>query len=102
MKLHRLRNLLFFFPSRIYAKIAPVSFAKKRGVKMHGKVRFYGVPLLGTEPWLITMGNNVHITKNVEFITHDGGTLLFRNEIPDLDITKGITIGNNVYIGINT
>lgn len=69
---------------------------------MKGKVSFYGTPNLGTEPWLITMGDNVHITKNVEFITHDGGVLIFRKDIPDLEITKPITISDNVYIGINT
>ena len=47
------------------------------------------------------MGNNVHITDGVKFITHDGGTLLYRKDIPDLEITKPITIGNDVYIGNN-
>ena len=41
------------------------------------------------------------ITTGVRFITHDGGTLLFRNLVPDLEITKPITIGDNVYIGNN-
>lgn len=54
-----------------------------------------------TEPWLITLGENVHITNNVNFITHDGGTLLFRNRVPDLEITKPIKVGNNVYFGNN-
>ena len=44
----------------------------------------------------------MHITDGVKFITHDGGTLLFRDRIPDLEITKPITVGNNVYIGNNT
>ena len=47
------------------------------------------------------MGSNVHITHGVKFITHDGGTLLFRHIIPDLEITKPITVGNDVYIGNN-
>ena len=54
-----------------------------------------------TEPWIITLGENVHITGGTKFITHDGGTLLYRNQIPDLEITKPITVGNNVYIGNN-
>jgi acetyltransferase-like isoleucine patch superfamily enzyme len=57
--------------------------------------------LFGTEPWIITLGDNVHITDGVKFITHDGGTLLYRNQIPDLEITKPITVGDNVYIGNN-
>ncbi|MBE7100540.1 MAG: acyltransferase [Clostridiales bacterium] len=63
--------------------------------------RIYGVVSWGTEPWIITLGNNVHLTNNIRFINHDGGTLLFRDRVPDLEITKPITIGNNVYIGNN-
>lgn len=47
------------------------------------------------------MGNNVHLTDGVRFITHDGGTLLFRNRIADLEITKPISVGDNIYIGNN-
>ena len=52
-----------------------------------------------SEPWIITIGDNVHITGGCKFIAHDGGTLIFRDQIPDLEITKPITVGNNVYIG---
>lgn len=39
--------------------------------------------------------------QNSKFLTHDGGTLLYRKIVPDLEITKPITIGNDVYIGNN-
>ncbi len=79
-----------------------IGYAKKIGVNMSGGgVHLYGRISWGTEPWLITLGYNVHITDGVKFVTHDGGTLLFRNRVPDLEITKPITIGNNVYIGNN-
>jgi acetyltransferase-like isoleucine patch superfamily enzyme len=68
---------------------------------MRGSVFLYGRVVWGTEPWIITLGNNVHITEGVRFLTHDGGTLLFRDKVPDLEITKPITIGDNVYIGNN-
>ncbi len=42
----------------------------------------------GTEPWIIIFGNNVYITNDVRFITHDGGTLSFCNQIPDLEIAN--------------
>ncbi|MFZ1290153.1 MAG: hypothetical protein WAR79_08680 [Melioribacteraceae bacterium] len=48
--------------------------------------------MFGTEPWIITIGNHVHITREVLFITHDGGTLLFRQLVPDLEITAPIVI----------
>ena len=47
------------------------------------------------------MGKNVYITDGVKFITHDGGTLLYRHLIPDLEITKPIVVGDNVYSGNN-
>jgi acetyltransferase-like isoleucine patch superfamily enzyme len=64
-----------------------------------GGVHLYGHIEWNTEPWLITLGDNVHITDGAKFITHDGGTLLYRKQIPDLEITKPIVVGNNVYIG---
>lgn len=78
-----------------------VKYAQKIGVNMRGEVHIYGDVSWSTEPWIITLGSNVHLTDGVKFITHDGGTLLFRDQIPDLEITKPITVGDNVYIGNN-
>lgn len=83
------------------SKLNPIKYAEKAGVNMRGVVHLYGRVVWGTEPWIITLGNNVHITEGVRFLTHDGGTLLFRDKVPDLEITKPITIGDNVYIGNN-
>ena len=76
-------------------------YAKKIGVNMGTNCHIYGNVSWGTEPWIITLGNNVFITDGVKFITHDGGTLLFRNIVPDLEITKPIKVGSNVYFGNN-
>ena len=62
----------------------------------------YGNIDWSTEPWIITLGHNVHITDGVRFVTHDGGTLIYRQFVPDLEITKPIVVGNNVYIGTDT
>ncbi len=80
-----------------------MKYARKMGVNFsgEGKVTIFGKCSYGSEPWIITIGDNVYITNNCQFITHDGGTLLFRDEIPDLEITKPIVIGDNVYIGNN-
>ena len=79
----------------------PIKYAQKIGVNMRGGVHIYGRVSWSSEPWIITLGNNVHITDGVKFITHDGGTLLYRNQIPDLEISKPITVGDDVYIGNN-
>jgi len=83
-------------------KLKPIKYMKKVGVNfLDGKVHIYGNVAWGSEPWIITLGENVYITDGVKFITHDGGTLLYRKQIPDLEITKPIVVGNDVYIGNN-
>jgi acetyltransferase-like isoleucine patch superfamily enzyme len=69
---------------------------------MNGKVRIYGSSYLtfSSEPYLVTLGDNVFISLQVRFICHDGGVMIFRKEIPDIDIAKRITVGNNVLIGL--
>lgn len=102
MNYRKLLRVVMFIPDRIQAKISPVRYAKRKGVTMKGSVHFYGMPHLSTEPWLITLGDNVHITNGVQFLTHDGGVLIFQEMNPDIDIIKPITVGDNVYIGINS
>jgi len=71
---------------------------------MGKNVQIYGgnLGMWSTEPFLITLGNNVYITDGCKFITHDGGTLILRNEIPDLELTAPIVVGSDVYIGLHT
>jgi len=54
---------------------------------------------LGTEPYLVKIGNHVTIAAGVKFITHDGATWLFRDEVPDLQVFGPIIIGDNCVIG---
>ena len=97
----KLRKIYRFFYKTVVKKINPIKYAKKIGVNFGSGLRLYGDVSWGTEPWIITIGDNVHITDGVKFITHDGGTLLYRNRVPDLEITKPITLGDDVYIGNN-
>jgi acetyltransferase-like isoleucine patch superfamily enzyme len=57
----------------------------------------------GSEPYLIKMGDNVAISVNVQFSTHDGAIHVLRNlyKNPKIDILKPIIIKDNVYIGMN-
>lgn len=98
MKLRKLYREIYRV---IVGKRNPVKYAQKIGVNMKGRIKIYGRVAWGSEPWIITLGENVHITDGVKFITHDGGTLLFRKQVPDLEITKPIKVGNDVYFGNN-
>lgn len=93
-----------FVVNRIKCVTNPNEYAKSLGVKLGSNVKFYSMKpgMFSTEPWLIKIGNNCHITDNCTFITHDGGTLILRNIVPDLEITQPIIIGDNTYIGANS
>ncbi len=75
---------------------------KKYGVKMGGNCQIFGGVSFGSEPYLISLGNNVKITANNQFITHDGGINVLRNMdlLPNADKFGQIKVGNNVFIGL--
>lgn len=100
----RFVGVMKYLRDQVRAKLDPIGFARSIGVQMGENVHFYGMPpgMFSTEPWLITIGNNVYITAGCQFITHDGGTLILRKQVPDLEITARITVGNDVYIGVRT
>lgn len=87
------RAILVKTNQKRYIEDLGIDAVDSSSVHIYGKVEF------GSEPWIITLGRNVYLTNGVQFITHDGGSLLFRNQIPDLEITKPIVLGDNVYIG---
>lgn len=78
---------------------------KKRYFKSIGEHCYLQPWNFGTEPHLISFGNNVHVASGVKFINHDITALMFRymdnnDSIPE---RKGkIEIGNNVFIGSNS
>lgn len=99
-----LKSVVRAIIERIYAARQPIDFVRSLGVKVGENVRFYGVNrnMFGSEPWLISIGNNCYITAGVKFINHDGGTLILRKEVPNLEWTAPIEIGNDVYIGVES
>lgn len=62
----------------------------------------YIVPTdLGTEPYLVKIGNRVAIAQGVTFLTHDGAAWVFRSELPDLQVYGPVVIEDNCFIGQN-
>ena len=62
-----------------------------------------GIVHYSSEPYLISLGDNVRISDNVNFVTHDGGMHVIRQykNIPADSFGK-IKIGNNVFIGMGS
>lgn len=66
-----------------------------KGVSVMGGVSF------GTEPYLITLEDNVRISNDVAFVNHDGGTWAFRDKDKYKDVVKfgRIKIGERTFVG---
>ena len=81
-----------------------INYLKSLGVKIGDSCVIEKTADFGTEPYLITLGNKVRVTKGVRFITHDGGLWVPRNMgLVDQRADKigRIHVGDNVNIGWN-
>lgn len=81
-----------------------IKYWKEKGLKIGNGCEIYSDADFGSEPYLISLGDNVRITDGVRFITHDGGVWVLRNrkkEVSDVDLFGKIIVGNNVHIGSN-
>ncbi len=79
---------------------SPHKYASKVGVRI-GKNCLIATKSWGTEPYLITVGNHVQITKGVRFFTHGGGHAI-RSQFPDFDVFGKIVVKDWAYIGSNS
>jgi acetyltransferase-like isoleucine patch superfamily enzyme len=94
-------KILIYFIREMRMKRDPVGYARSLGVRIGNNCHLYAMraDMFGSDPFLITLGNDVHVTNGVKFITHDGGTLIFWKDYPDLDVNAPIIVGDNVFVG---
>lgn len=73
----------------------------KRGLRLGHNVRIIGRCDFGSEPYLVRIGNHVTVSFDVAFITHDGGTWIFRDEAQYRGITRygPIRVDDGCFIG---
>lgn len=77
------------------------AYARHLGVTIGQGCRIYTTQW-GSEPFLITIGDRVTVTSGVKILTHDGSTWLVRdNDQNRYQHYARVTIGNNVFIGVN-
>ena len=75
---------------------------RSKGAKIGNGCDFIGTPNFGSEPYLISIGDNTTVSFDVAFVTHDGGTRVIRHlpdGNPETVIYGTITIGKNCFIG---
>jgi acetyltransferase-like isoleucine patch superfamily enzyme len=74
---------------------------RRAGLTLPDDCRLGGLPDFGSEPYLITIGHHVALAAEVCFLTHDGGTYVFRDQEPYKKVIKfgRITVLDNCVIG---
>lgn len=77
---------------------------RRKGLQIDSDCTIMPNVIFGSEPYLISLAAKVTISNHVTFITHDGGTRVFReNERYKSVIKYGrITIHENCFIGSGT
>lgn len=90
----RLKILFTLIKYRLYS---PEKYAREIGVTI-GKNCFINTRNWSSEPYLITIGNNVQITHCVSIHTHGGGQAIRKNH-PEFDVFGKVVIEDWAYIG---
>lgn len=93
-----LKKIFKYFYIKILSNEKYISYLRKKGVKIGYGCNIHKNAVFGSEPYLISIGNNTRVTQGVKFITHDGGLWVLRNlkMIDKEDVKYGpIKIGNN-------
>ena len=83
----------------------PINYLRGKGAKIGKGCSIASNVDIGSEPYLVTIGDNVRLTEHVRIITHDGGLWVLRNldeKYQKADLFKPVKIGNNVHVGVNS
>lgn len=105
--MNQLFKLIYKFPGFIIGRIVfrafgGAAYARFRGARVGIGCRIY-IKDLGSEPFLVTIGDNVTVTAGVKILTHDGSTGLVFDSSGERYFRYGpVKIGSNVFIGVNS
>src|SRR5271166_2980379 len=77
----------------------PVRYFRSQGAEIGQNVEIFGASLFtfGSEPYLVSIGNQVTISHQVDFITHDGGLRVARGMYPDAYIYGRIHVADRCF-----
>jgi acetyltransferase-like isoleucine patch superfamily enzyme len=82
----------------------PVRYFRSRGVEIDEDVEIFGASLFmfGSEPYLVSIGKDVTISHNVDFITHDGGMRVARAKHPGAYLYRRIQVAERCFLGAHS
>ena len=107
MYVAKIKRLLLILAFRLCDGHGRYKLAKKLQIfKELGKGCYLGSYNFGTEPFLISLGDNVVLGTGVRFINHDMSAEMISmkvfSDFDRLSVYGEIKIGNNVFIGANS
>lgn len=106
MIISRFKKFAFLFRLAFLDGWNKAKYLKSRAIlKSQGCDCYFANRDFGTEPWLVSVGDNVYIAADVRFITHDVSALMISNYLgqkKSLDKMGRISIGDNVFVGLGT
>ncbi|MGL6058453.1 MAG: acyltransferase [Culicoidibacterales bacterium] len=98
-----MNDLIFKIKTLYYAYVLKkdtlplrIDYCRSKGVRIGENVRAHSMPI-AAEPYLLNIGDNVMISREVSFITHDMSVSRIFEKTNYL--IGDITIGNNCFIG---
>lgn len=94
--IHKLKWILVLILSKFLGEDIISKYFRKSGIKIGGGCRIYS-DIVTSEPYLIEIGDNVTISTEVTFVTHDNSIIKVDKNLPNL--YGKIRIGNNCFIG---
>lgn len=85
---------------------AYINYLRNIGVKIGSRVRFFEpweTTIDEQTPWLLEIGDDVQILRGVTILNHGYDWIVLKNVYGEiLGARKSVSIGNNVFIGINS
>lgn len=81
-----------------YNDFTIAEYLREQGAQIGQNCRIL-IRSFGGEPFLVRIGNHVTLAPDVAFITHDGGTWVFTDELPSLQKFGAIEVLDNCFIG---
>lgn len=96
----------YLFIKYVICKGSVIEYLRKQGARIGENCSIASSSLkVGTEPWLVQIGNHVRVSAGVMFINHDGSSWLFRdrllNSSPYGNRFGKIVVHDNCNIGVN-
>lgn len=96
-----LSRILRELRSRIEFARDPVAYHRRRGARIGERVEIIdgSIHMFGSEPYLVTIGDDVTISTGALFIPHDGGLRVIRDRNPGAYYYAPIVVGRQAFIG---